>query len=49
MKNIKINIKNFFIRVFNIPFAFSTNGNLYCDASDDLDEIEENINLGSNL
>ncbi len=22
MKNIRINIKNFFIRVFNIPFAF---------------------------
>ena len=22
MKNIRINIKNFFIKVFNIPFAF---------------------------
>lgn len=42
---IGINQARNYKKKFNIPFAFSTNGHLYCDASDDLDEIEENINI----
>lgn len=30
---------------FNVPFAFSTNGHLFCDASIDLQEIKESISL----